>query len=360
MIACPSCGYPNDEDDYRCERCGRRFETPALEPLPSEALWPEEENEPEETGPAAAFPPDSPPAASSAGSLVEHPWRREVSSRVERFRERRRAQASLPLDFGEPGGPAAVPGPLPVLPLRLEPLGKLIRFEEIPGARVVRSEPSAGAGKPEAVEEKTGRNSASMSPQTAPAKPEAVRSRAPEPAPQPPPRRRVSVPRFTQASLSFPEPRPPDLLETVETLVAPLTVRLIAAAADAFVLACGAALFLVAYATAGGRFAFQRTALLALAASLLLLAFTYSFLFLRYSAATPGMRWVGLRLVDFEGNPPRRSQRSLRLLGLVASGAALGVGFVWAAVDEEGLTWHDRISRTCLTMDDSTFLKRLP
>ena len=150
-------------------------------------------------------------------------------------------------------------------------------------------------------------------------------------------------------SLAFPEPRPVPM-ETVEVPVAPLAARAIAGAADAFLLVCGCALFSAAYTLMGGKFPVQRSALTALAAAMARLALTYHFLFLYFSTATPGMRWVGLRLVDFDGAPTRRGQRVLRLLGLAASGAALGCGFLWATVDEDGLTWHDRMSRTCLTV----------
>ena len=32
--------------------------------------------------------------------------------------------------------------------------------------------------------------------------------------------------------------------------------------------------------------------------------------------------------------------------------AALGIGFVWAAADEQGLTWHDRMSKTFVAQDE--------
>lgn len=133
-----------------------------------------------------------------------------------------------------------------------------------------------------------------------------------------------------------------------------------AGAADAALLAFGYAVFFGFYTFLGGEFPLHRLALAALAGSLAVLAFLYNFLFLYFSEATPGMRWMGLRLVDFDGAPARRHRRVLRLLGLMASGAAMGVGFLWAAVDEQGLTWHDRISRTCLASGDPLPRRRAP
>ena len=62
------------------------------------------------------------------------------------------------------------------------------------------------------------------------------------------------------------------------------------------------------------------------------------------------MRWTGLRLVDFNGRPASRAQRVGRVLASVAGGGSFFLGFLWAVVDEEHLTWHDRMSETCLTL----------
>jgi uncharacterized RDD family membrane protein YckC len=61
---------------------------------------------------------------------------------------------------------------------------------------------------------------------------------------------------------------------------------------------------------------------------------------------SPGMRFAGLRLVDFDGRAPSREQRLLRQLVTLLSTLSAGLGLVWALVDEESLTWHDHISKT--------------
>ena len=127
---------------------------------------------------------------------------------------------------------------------------------------------------------------------------------------------------------------------------------MLAAAADAAVLICGYVLFIAVYALLGGKLPLRHVALIALATGLAVLAFSYMALFFYFSGTTPGMRRIGLRLVDLDGLPARRELRLARLLGLLASVASLGMGFLWAAVDEDGLTWHDRISQTCLTLRD--------
>jgi uncharacterized RDD family membrane protein YckC len=61
---------------------------------------------------------------------------------------------------------------------------------------------------------------------------------------------------------------------------------------------------------------------------------------------TPGMRFAGLRLVDFDGRVPDRDRRGMRQVAGVLSLISAGLGLVWALVDEEKLTWHDHISKT--------------
>jgi uncharacterized RDD family membrane protein YckC len=61
---------------------------------------------------------------------------------------------------------------------------------------------------------------------------------------------------------------------------------------------------------------------------------------------TPGMRFAGLRLVDFDGRVPDRERRGMRQVAGVLSVVSAGLGLVWALVDEENLTWHDHISKT--------------
>ncbi len=64
---------------------------------------------------------------------------------------------------------------------------------------------------------------------------------------------------------------------------------------------------------------------------------------------TPGMQVRGLRVVTFEGNPPAARHRVWRAFGYVVSTGSVLLGFLWAAVDEQQLTWHDRISGTFIT-----------
>jgi uncharacterized RDD family membrane protein YckC len=65
------------------------------------------------------------------------------------------------------------------------------------------------------------------------------------------------------------------------------------------------------------------------------------------------MRWTGLRLIDFDGFPADRRARSLRAISACLSFCAGGLGLLWALADEEKLTWHDHMSKTFPTVEES-------
>ncbi len=83
-------------------------------------------------------------------------------------------------------------------------------------------------------------------------------------------------------------------------------------------------------------------------------AFLYGVVFLYLAGATPAMHLLGLRLVNFDGQPATRPERLWRLFGSVASAGSFLLGFIWAAMDDEKFSWHDRISRTFLTASTLT------
>jgi len=71
----------------------------------------------------------------------------------------------------------------------------------------------------------------------------------------------------------------------------------------------------------------------------------YQFLFFTFSEATPGMRYARIGLCTFSDDNPTRAAMRRRILAVLLSACPLGLGFLWAWLDEEGLGWHDRISR---------------
>ena len=75
----------------------------------------------------------------------------------------------------------------------------------------------------------------------------------------------------------------------------------------------------------------------------------YEVIWCASGVSSPGLRWTGLRLVNFDGRPPEAGRRHLRLAAGFISVLAAGIGIIWALLDEESLTWQDHMSQTFLT-----------
>jgi hypothetical protein len=86
----------------------------------------------------------------------------------------------------------------------------------------------------------------------------------------------------------------------------------------------------------------------AVSAVALLLWMVYEFLFVVYTGTTPGLRAARLQLSGFDGVPPNRRLRRWRVLASFLSAFSAALGYVWCFLDENGLCWHDRITRTYL------------
>ena len=74
----------------------------------------------------------------------------------------------------------------------------------------------------------------------------------------------------------------------------------------------------------------------------------YQYSFLVFCGDTPGLRLTGLRVQKFDGSVARRSLRRWRVLASLLSAASLGLGYLWCFLDEDELSWHDRITRSHL------------
>lgn len=81
-------------------------------------------------------------------------------------------------------------------------------------------------------------------------------------------------------------------------------------------------------------------------AGFFLLAAVYFFLFMLSASQTPGMKHKQLTVVTKDGSSldPRRA--CMRGFGYLISILPVMLGFVWAAIDPEHLTWADKVSGT--------------
>jgi uncharacterized RDD family membrane protein YckC len=124
--------------------------------------------------------------------------------------------------------------------------------------------------------------------------------------------------------------------------------RIFVAIVDAVLVVIATAMFTTIFLRITGTLPQSRAAMLMAAAIPMWFWAMYQYLFLVHAGGTPGMRVARLRVHRFDGRPAPRNLRRWRALGMVISALALGMGFLWAAIDEYGLCWHDRITRTFL------------
>ena len=71
----------------------------------------------------------------------------------------------------------------------------------------------------------------------------------------------------------------------------------------------------------------------------------YRMLFFTFGDATPGMRYARIGLCTFGDDNPTRKAMRRRTFAILLAACPLGLGFLWACLDEDKLGWHDRISR---------------
>jgi uncharacterized RDD family membrane protein YckC len=133
--------------------------------------------------------------------------------------------------------------------------------------------------------------------------------------------------------------------------VAPVSLRLMSATVDlcivlaAFVVFAGVAVMTITHFIPGGIHMAVPTAAISAVGSIFLLGLLYQLVFFTYSDATPGMRYARIGLCTFSDENPSRAAMRRRIFALVLSSASLGLGVLWALLDDERMGWHDRISR---------------
>jgi uncharacterized RDD family membrane protein YckC len=314
---CADCGRWNAPHEDRCERCGR--------PLAgSRGTFIRRETEEAESLPL-------PPSHALPAKPAEEPeWREELSRKIAGYRERSEAQGQKEL-FDDEEETAELTPPRAA---KRAPVGKA----KLPPIREARSNdlplPSRSAA---------GERSILPPPPASRDWKSEVRRVKPAAPVRPPIVDRSASPAQPAAPV---EPR-----SNPRGRAAPISLRLVAGLMDVAVVAAALGVFAavcmsVSESILGGEDGIRLIAM----AFVLLMAFYWIF-YLRFLGRTAGMTWLGLRVLNFDGNLPDESQRRARAFGTVLSAAALGIGFAWAAADEGRLTWHDRISKTFVAMD---------
>ena len=132
--------------------------------------------------------------------------------------------------------------------------------------------------------------------------------------------------------------------------VASLEERRLAAVIDVICLLFAYGGFLALFGSLGGQFSLNKLSTAVYAATFAIVYLQYFALFTIFGGTTPGMMFRGLQVTSFDGDPPQPRQMLLRSVGYMLSAGTFFLGFLWAWWDEDGLTWHDRFSRTYLSV----------
>ena len=269
-------------------------------------------------------------------------WRDEVISRVQQHRARRRkrndADGTMELDF-QPAAPpqnepvaAAEPVPPPPFPVYKPEPPKIIAF---PRPFPVQSAPVPPQPQPRVAMEDFEL-----------AEPVLDTPRILD-APEPPAEQMDLLSSFADIRLE-PEESRANFEEELPIRPAPLQQRVFAGLVDALVVLIASAIFAITFTVMSSGLPQTRMVLLCGAIVGATFWLLYQYLFLVYSTGTPGMQMAQLELCTFKGEHVSVTLRRWRALASLLSGCSIGLGFVWAFVDEDTLGWHDRITQTHL------------
>jgi uncharacterized RDD family membrane protein YckC len=136
------------------------------------------------------------------------------------------------------------------------------------------------------------------------------------------------------------------LLEMLPLHIAPMEDRLMAGIVDAALVLIAFTLFVLVFVACTAHPPMGKPAFAAAVALLVAFFALYQWLFFTYADGTPGMRYAKIALCTFDDENPTRKTMRNRVAALLLSALPLGLGVLWAFLDDDRMTWHDRITRT--------------
>lgn len=129
--------------------------------------------------------------------------------------------------------------------------------------------------------------------------------------------------------------------------LAPVSDRCMAAIVDTALVSSSFLLFVLAFAATAPHIPMGRGVLAFGAFILICLGALYGWLFMSFGGgSTPGMRYARIALCTFNDANPTRGELQSRVLSTALALMPLGLGVVWAFLDEDRLGWQDRMTRT--------------
>jgi uncharacterized RDD family membrane protein YckC len=129
---------------------------------------------------------------------------------------------------------------------------------------------------------------------------------------------------------------------------APMQQRLVAGLVDVGIVFIATAAFALTFMEAAEGLPHSNMTVVCMLAAGGIFWLVFQYIFLVYRRATPGMHFAGLELCTFEGKATTMLERQCRAAASALSGFSMGLGYFWALVDEDRVGWHDRISGTHL------------
>ncbi len=127
---------------------------------------------------------------------------------------------------------------------------------------------------------------------------------------------------------------------------APIHQRLVAGLVDVAIVLIATGAFALTFLEAADQVPHSSMMMVCMLAAGEIFWLVFQYIFLVYRRATPGMNFAGLELCTFEGKATTMFERQSRAAASALSGFSMGLGYFWALVDEDRVGWHDRISRT--------------
>lgn len=127
---------------------------------------------------------------------------------------------------------------------------------------------------------------------------------------------------------------------------APMQQRLVAGLVDVAIVSIATGAFALTFLEVAEQIPHSSMTMLCILAAGGIFWLVFQYIFLVYRRATPGMDFAGLELCTFEGKATTMFERQCRAAASALSGFSMGLGYAWALVDEDRVGWHDRISRT--------------
>ena len=127
---------------------------------------------------------------------------------------------------------------------------------------------------------------------------------------------------------------------------APMHQRLVAGLVDVAIVGVATGVFALTFVEAAEGVPHSNMTMVCMLAAGGIFWLVFQYIFLVYRRATPGMDFAGLELCTFDGKATTMFERQSRAAASALSGFSMGLGYFWALVDEDRVGWHDRISRT--------------